>query len=166
MKKPFVFKYQRSLYCAWYNERGGIGCIHPMTKSSKKGILDYRISTEALMRRVSLNRDKWEVMPNYELGYLFSFTGVCVFMYPTFYDKKETLFKNMIYIKSPENLPSFVSLMLSRLKLRKYRDFYISGIGRLYLDNSETRIHWESPSSINKACVDYTMSLLEKSEIF
>lgn len=166
MKNPFVFKYQRSLYCAWYNERGSIECIRPMTKSNKKGILEYRTSTEALVKRVVLNRDKWEVMPNYELGYLFYFTGVGIFMYPTFYDKRETLFKNMMYIMSPENLPSFVSQMLSRMKLQEFRDFYISGIVRLYLDNSETRIHWESPSLVNKAWVDYTMALLEKSEIF
>lgn len=168
MKKPFVFKYQRSLYCAWYNKEGGIGCIRPMKKSGKQGILEYRTSTEAVMRRVYLNRDKWEVMPEYQLAYRFGFVTYLksIYTYFLFYDKYVTLHKNKISIRPIEEFPSFVSRMLERIKSLELEKCIIFNVGEWYVDESKTRLHWELHPHEEKAITDYALSLLEENGVY
>lgn len=168
MQKPFIFMYQRSLYAVWYNKDGGIGCILPMKKSGKQGILDYRMSTEAVMRRVYLNRDKWVAMPNYQLAYHFGFNTYIkgVYIYFLFYDKDVTFHRNKIFIRPIEEFPSFVSRMLEKIKSFQLEKCIIFNVGEWYVDKSKTRLHLELHSYKEKAITDYALSLLEENNVY
>lgn len=173
MQKPFIFRYQRSLYSAWYNEMGVVDCILPMAKNGKKGTLCYRTTTETVMRRVVLHRDKWEILPEYELGYYelgyyMAVRGLFVHIIPMFYNKEEVSFKTFTHIKTPEQLPLLVSSMyMMESKSSKLVGVYILDVGELYfeeslyLGKSEKTMHWERFTSWNRAVRGYTLHLLE-----
>ena len=169
MQKPFIFRYQRSLYSAWYNEMGVVDCILPMAKNGKKGTLCYRTTTETVMRRVVLHRDKWEILPEYELGYYMEVRGLVVHIIPMFYNKEEVSFKTFTHIKTPEQLPLLVSLSMYMMGFTssKLVGVYILDVGELYfeeslyLGKSEKSMHWERFTSWNRAVRGYTLHLLE-----
>ena len=168
MQKPFIFRYQRSLYSAWYNEMGVVDCILPMAKNGKKGTLCYRTTTETVMRRVVLHRDKWEILPEYELGYYKEVRGLVVHIIPMFYNYEEVSFKTIMHINTPEQLSLLVSSMyMMESKSSKLVGVYILDVGELYFEESlhlgklEKSMHWQRSTSWNRAVRGYTLHLLE-----